>query len=193
MEHDKKIAFFLIQATMILLLGGCDTAHDLGTAILPAAPAKPDSSVADRFDVSGPQSASAVNSAIELSGKYARLSEEMVEQKTQNQHLLADNKRIKEQIDFLEPKLWQTQKELTEANDLLLEMRIELNNWKTNILGFREEIRSANTAQLEALFKILKVLGGEVAAEPYQQSNAVAAAVSANEPQATKRPGESNE
>ena len=166
---------------MILLLGGCDTAEDLGTAILAGAPAQPDSSVADRFDVSGSQTPSPVDSAIELSGKYVSLSEEMVEQKMQNQQLLAENKRLKEQSDLLEPKLRQAQKELTEANDLLLEMRIELNNWKTNILGFREEIRTANTAQLEALFKILKVLGGEVAAETPQQSNAVAAAVSANE------------
>ena len=41
-------------------------------------------------------------------------------------------------------------------------MRIELNNWKIDILGFRDEIRDAETAQLEALLKILKVLGGEV-------------------------------
>ena len=37
-----------------------------------------------------------------------------------------------------------------------------MNNWKTDILGFRDEIRDAETAQLEALLKILKVLGGEV-------------------------------
>jgi hypothetical protein len=44
-------------------------------------------------------------------------------------------------------------------------MLIELNNWKTDVIGFREEIRAADRAQLEALLKILKVLGGEPGAE----------------------------
>jgi len=181
MKHDKKLALFLIQATMILLLGGCKTAHDLGTAILPAAQAKPDSSVADRFDVSGRQTTSPIDSAIELSGKYAKLSEEMVQQKTQNQKIMAEKKSLEEQLAVLKPKLQQTQTELTEANDLLLEMRIELNNWKANILGFREELRNANAAQLEALFKILNVLGGEVTAEQTQQTKPVAAVLSTDQ------------
>jgi hypothetical protein len=41
-------------------------------------------------------------------------------------------------------------------------MRIELNNWKTNILGFRDEMRDADKTQLQALLRILKALGGEV-------------------------------
>ena len=59
-------------------------------------------------------------------------------------------------------ELEQAKKELAEANDLLIEMRIELNNWKSNIIGFRDEMRDADKYQLEALLKILKVLGGEV-------------------------------
>ena len=49
-----------------------------------------------------------------------------------------------------------------QANDLLIEMRIELNNWKTNILGFRDEMRDAEKEQLKALIRILTVLGGEI-------------------------------
>ena len=41
-------------------------------------------------------------------------------------------------------------------------MRVELNNWKTNVLGFREEMRQADTEQLKALLKVLTILGGEV-------------------------------
>ncbi len=66
----------------------------------------------------------------------------------------------------LEGQLQQTQKELAEANDLLIEMRIELNNWKTDVLGFRDEMRDAETAQLQTLFRILQVLGGQVDAGP---------------------------
>jgi len=54
----------------------------------------------------------------------------------------------------------------------MIEMRIELNNWKTNILGFREEMRDADTAQLQALLRILNILGGEIKAESAQHENA---------------------
>jgi hypothetical protein len=47
-------------------------------------------------------------------------------------------------------------------------MRIELNNWKTSILGFRDEMRQADIAQLETLLKILKILGGEVTVQSAQ-------------------------
>jgi hypothetical protein len=61
--------------------------------------------------------------------------------------------------------LQQAHKELAEANSLLIDMRVELNNWKADILGFRNEMRNAETAQLETLLRILKVLGGQVTTE----------------------------
>ena len=98
----------------------------------------------------------------------------------------------------LEPKLQQTQKELAEANDLLIEMRIELNNWKTDILGFRAEMRDAEKTQLEALLKILNVLGGEVKPESAGQMRTVSSAADSSElsrSQLQKSPtsGKSNE
>jgi hypothetical protein len=55
-------------------------------------------------------------------------------------------------------------------------MRIELNEWKTNILGFRDEMRNADKAQLQALMKILEALGGEVTIEtPDQQDDSTSA------------------
>jgi predicted nucleic acid-binding Zn-ribbon protein len=80
----------------------------------------------------------------------------------ENQKLIAENRRFRDRIAVLEPELRQAKKELDEANDFLIEMRIELNNWKADILGFRDEIRNADKAQLEALLRILEVLGGEV-------------------------------
>ena len=44
----------------------------------------------------------------------------------------------------------------------MLQTRIELNNWKNDVLGFRGEMQDAQKAQLEALLKILKLMGGEV-------------------------------
>jgi chromosome segregation ATPase len=97
-----------------------------------------------------------------LSQKYAKLSEQHDTLRQQKNQLDTQNRSLSEQVTDLEAKLQQTQKELNEANDLLIEMRIELNNWKTNILGFRDEMRDAEKEQLNALIRILTVLGGEI-------------------------------
>lgn len=124
-------------------------------------------------DKYAPQSSNAVASAIELSAKYARLSDDMTTMKEKYQTLEAENKQLRNELVPCKSQLAQAQKELAEANDLLVEMRVELNNWKNNILGFRNEMRQANTAQLEALAKILAVLGAETAID----SNAAKTAV----------------
>ncbi|MFA6177168.1 MAG: hypothetical protein WC765_11380 [Phycisphaerae bacterium] len=113
-----------------------------------------------------PQSSNAVESAIEISAKYARLSDEMATMKEKFQALEEENKQLRNELVPCKTQLAQAQKELAEANDLLVEMRVELNNWKSNILGFRNEMRQANTAQLEALAKILAVLGAETQIDP---------------------------
>ncbi len=127
--------------------------------------------IVKRFQEPIIQGQSALESAIELSHKYANLSDETAGLRQQNQNLIDENRQLKEQIGALDTKLKQTQKELTEANNLLIEMRIELNSWKTDILGFRDEMRQAESAQLEALLKILKMLGGEVTTESRQTDN----------------------
>ena len=81
--------------------------------------------------------------------------------KEKKQALETENQQLKDELVPCKAQLAQAQKELSEANDLLVEMRGELNNWKSNILGFRNEMRQANTAQLEALIKILTILGAE--------------------------------
>jgi len=108
------------------------------------------------------QQPTAVESAIALSDKYAKLSDEASALRQQKQTLEAENKRLKEEMQACRTKLDEAQKELSEVNDLMVEMRLELNNWKTDVLGFRGEMREAEKAQLEALLKILKLMGGEV-------------------------------
>jgi len=120
------------------------------------------SSVANRFQEAAMHKPTVVESAMELSQQYAKLSEEAATLRQQNQDLTFSNEQLKEQVVALEAQLKQAQKELTEANDILIAMRIELNSWKMDILGFRDEIRDAETAQLEALLKILQALGGEI-------------------------------
>ena len=123
--------------------------------------------VAKRFPESAPGQ-TVVESAMELSDKYAILSEEAAVVRQQNYELITKNRQLEEQLVALEAQVRQTQKELTEANDILVEMRIELNDWKSDVLGFRDEMRDAGTEQLRALLKILEILGGEAKTESNQ-------------------------
>jgi len=104
----------------------------------------------------------AVQSAIEMSQKVADLSEQLSALREDKRSLTAENEQFKAQVTELGPKLQQAQKELEEANDLLMEFRLDLNTWENNVLGFRSEMRDADQAQLEALLKILQLLGGEI-------------------------------
>jgi len=173
MQNNKiKILLLISLLTPIFLLSNCVSVQEpLDVAILsdstarlssPKSEKQQSESVAKRFQESAPQKPTVVESAMELSKEHAKLSEEAAVLRQKNRDLIARNQQLKDQVVSLEAQLQQTQRELSEANDLLITMRIELNNWKTDILGFRDEIRDAETAQLEALLKILKVLGGEV-------------------------------
>ncbi len=156
----KSIAL-LLAALLVSAIGGC------------TAPQRPpsdptagteDKHATERFQNAPLEGRTAVESAIELSEKYARLSDQAVTLREENQRLADENESLRQQVATLEDKLKQMQKELGEANELLIEMLGELNNWKSNILGFRSEMRNAATAQLEALLKVLEILGGEAEA-----------------------------
>jgi len=187
MQANKKIMFFLFLLSLLLgltfLQPGCTVTKGPGRFTFQTGPVRelqpsqqpqqdskqqPPSSVEKRFTEPALQGPSAVESAIELSEKYARVSEEAAALRQRKEELIAKNLQLKDQLAAMDAQLQQTQKELNQANDLLIEMRIELNNWKTDILGFRGEIRNAEQAQLEALLKILEILGGEIKDESAQ-------------------------
>jgi chromosome segregation ATPase len=168
MQANTKMVILLASVTpALLLLSGCSLQKQSKTGIYPDDPLQKywSENVAKRFLEPGSRGNTAAESAIELSQKYASLSEEAAALRQQNQDLTSKNQQLQGQTAALEARVQQAQKELAEANDLLIEMRVELNNWKSNILGFRDEIRAAETAQLEALLKILNVLGGQVQVE----------------------------
>ena len=171
MRVCKKIKFFLISSLLMFLLTGCLVPQEPMEIITPSGSPEgkaQQASMSKRFQESGQQGSTVIESAMELSKKYAKLSEEASALKEKNQGLDAENNHLKEKLAACESQLQQAQKELAQANDLLVEMRIELNNWKNNILGFRNEMRDAEKTQLEALLKILTVLGGEVKTESIQ-------------------------
>lgn len=164
MQTDKKILSVIIASALIVLLAGCPQIEESAKVIFNNEPPmqQQTADTLKRFQEPDPEEETIVNSAIELSKKCAELSEEKSVLYQKNLELTTESDQLKKKMAALEPQLEQAKKELAEANDLLIEMRIELNNWKSNIIGFRDEMRDADKYQLEALLKILKVLGGEV-------------------------------
>ena len=166
MRKKNNNMIYIILPFVALLCAGCTVERPIeGLLPAPSGTAAGRADSPGRFQDAGPAQHSAVESAMELSAKYARLLEEMTALKADNEKLTGENQILKDQLAPCRNNLTQAQKELTEANDLLIEMRIELNNWKSNILGFRDEIRNAENAQLDALVKILEVLGGQPKAD----------------------------
>lgn len=104
---------------------------------------------------------SEVERALAWSEKYSQAVEKTARLQQDNRDLELRNQKLQEQSARQQAELAQAQKELVEANTLLLEMRGDLEKWKGNVLGFREEIRRAQQAQLEAMGRVLKLLGGE--------------------------------
>jgi hypothetical protein len=169
-----KLICLVVAALLVLIVSGCTTTpRQTRASTFPPQPTQAsDASSATRFQDTPLKGRTAVESAIELSEKYARLSDQTVSLREENQRLTSENENLRQQVTALEGRLQQTQKELGEANELLIEMLTELNNWKTNILGFRSEMREAAKAELEALLKVLEILGGESEAGTLEQRHA---------------------
>ncbi len=155
--------------TVALVMGGCTGPESRPSAM---ATGTDDNSATRRFSDSGAGGRTTVESALELSEKYAKLSDQAVALREENQRLSGENQELRQQMTALDAKLKQTQKELSEANALLIEMLTELNNWKSNILGFRSEMREAAKAQLEGTLKVLEILGGKAEAGALERLHA---------------------
>ncbi len=174
MQTNKKILSFLILSALIFLFTGCYALQEPVAVVLNPDSARHDSpNMSKRFQDTAPEGQTVVDSAIELSHKYAEISEEITELRRKNQDLITRNRQLKDRLSVLEPELKQTRKELKEANDFLIDMTIELNNWKTDVLGNREEIRQANIAQMEILLKIAEAMGAEINSEQKENKQAI--------------------
>lgn len=161
----KHITFMLLVIIILLpLFNGC-SAQDSPVKLLLPIPAdgqqaQPTAN-SNRFQNNEQTNSNAIKSAIEVSEKYALLASEAAELKQQNKILKKENDRLNNDLKQTKGELNKTQKELSEANDMIMETTIELNNWKNSVLGFREEMRQANIAQIQSLQEILVILGGE--------------------------------
>jgi len=104
----------------------------------------------------------AMDLAMDWMKKAAEANARIVEIQQQKADLKERNIKMAEQIAGLEKELKQTRGELSEANEMLLVLRKELDQWKSDVLGFRDEMRKAQSAELRALRQVLKILGAEV-------------------------------
>ncbi|MHC4622274.1 MAG: hypothetical protein ACYS4W_00050 [Planctomycetota bacterium] len=185
MKAGRKNIILLIQLVTTLFLSSCGVFERPGKLTPlpePEQQAPQSGAIEKRFIESTSQGPTAVESAIELSQKYARVSEEAGRLRLKSQDLAVENRGLKQQVATLETQLQQAQEELYEANNLLREMLVELNNWKADVIGFRHEMRGAEKAQLEALLQILKVLGGETKTDSQEVDKVTAAAEPKAEP-----------
>jgi len=180
-----KSTALLLAALGAFATGGCTAPQGPSDGLAAGVEGEP---ATKRFQNRPLEGRTAVESAIELSEKYAQLSDQAATLREENQRLAAENENLQQQVASLETRLKQTQKELGEANDLLIKMLGELNNWKSNILGFRSEMRDAATAQLEALLKILEILGGEAEAGALERRHSNTLAGGANDVAVSNEP-----
>jgi septal ring factor EnvC (AmiA/AmiB activator) len=108
----------------------------------------------------------AVEDAVRWSQKYSQVAEKLVSAQQDRQKLANKNHELLAKVARLQTELDRAKQELREANQMLIEMRGELNRWKSNVLGFREEMRQAQEAQLARLKEIVTLLGGQVGPTP---------------------------
>ncbi|AQT66938.1 hypothetical protein STSP2_00076 [Anaerohalosphaera lusitana] len=137
-------------------------------------PAKPAQATTERQRFDGAtaqqeaQAASQVYTTRILTEENKELRKQIDELTAEKEALMEDNQVLEKRAVLLKENLAQTEKELEEANELLIDMRMELDKWKENVLGYREELRTVHTEQLRALAKILKLMGAEMVQQEQQ-------------------------
>ena len=125
------------------------------TAGEPAAPAAPAPAPMP------PEGPTPVEQALELSQKLKQATDDLDRARKENRDLIDRNAPLTMQAAQATVELKQARKELDEANAMLREMQTELAKWKADVLGYRDEMRTAQTAQIDALRRILRLLGAE--------------------------------
>lgn len=104
----------------------------------------------------------ATEAAIEWADKYAKSTQELLIANQRITELDAEKKNLNGKLAKLKTEVESYKNELDDANVMLNEMKKDLKEWQANVLGYRKQMMSAQSAQLLALQKIFELLGGEV-------------------------------
>ncbi len=157
--------FIIVSILLAFVFSGCSSMKAVKIVLPPDFQSEKPKATDDgkRFQQNTKQDKSPAQSAVELSEKYAKLSEEHAQTTASNEKLRGENQTLTTKLTETRKALSQAEKELGESNDMIMEMRLEMIKWKADVLGFREEMRNADIAQLQTLQQILEILGGEPA------------------------------
>ena len=104
----------------------------------------------------------AVAAAQEAREKYLRVAEELLACQKANRKLTDENSKALAQVARLQMQSEQSQKELKEANETIVQVNRSLLEWKKDVLGRHGETQASLQALMQAQKKILILLGGEV-------------------------------
>lgn len=107
----------------------------------------------------------AVDIAARLSQKYGESVDKLNDLQAKHQSLIEKDKSSQNQIAKLQLDLGSAEKELTEANTMLLEMQEELVKWKKDVLSFRDEMRQSQKATLQGVTRLYVLISGGVGME----------------------------
>ena len=163
---ETIILLFVLAATM---LTGCRLVDEpIGIEVTrrrqpqPAPPpAVANESIERRFTETETESTDAVQSALMWSQRYEDLLAKTEKLRETKNTLSVENIDLTYKLTETKAELDRTKAELAEANNFLHEMQMELTKWKSDVLGFRDEMRKAQATQLEALQRVLRILGAE--------------------------------
>lgn len=111
-----------------------------------------------------PSSDTAVETALAWAQKHMEVSTKLAASEKENRTLTEKNQALAQQLEANKGQLAAAQKELNEANAMLKDLEGRLTKWQENVLGYRQEMRDAQKAQMESLARVIKLLGGEVPA-----------------------------
>jgi chromosome segregation ATPase len=166
MRTKETIILLFVLATM---LTGCRLVDEpIGIEVtrrrqpqMAPPPAAADESIERRFTETETESTDAVQSALMWSQRYEDLLANTEKLREAKNTLSVENSDLTYKLTETQAELDRTKAELAQANNFLHEMQMELTKWKSDVLGFRDEMRKAQAAQLEALHRVLRILGAE--------------------------------
>ena len=116
---------------------------------------------AEMFSASSNVQMDSIDDVIRLKENYESLIQKNAFLANENSELKKKNADLEIQLAKTQSDLESAQNEIAQANEFMTQMNQELIRWKSDVLGYRDENRKIQKAQLEALSKILKVLGAQ--------------------------------
>jgi len=149
-----------ITAVLAILTTGCSWQAMRPAVPRAPAPAQPAIAIAPAAP-KAPEGPTPVEQALELQRKLDECTKLLAQAREHNEKLVTANADLTTRSGEATMELKQARQELDDANLMLREMKKELTKWKQDVLGFRQEMRQAQAAQLDALHRVLKVLGAE--------------------------------